>query len=177
MALKINLYKEKRTASENYSKVYGRVESNKIMTLDDMAEHMKDHNSNYSVGAIRGILTDLVACTREMVLNGIPVKYDDLAIFRPAITSRAADTVDDWNVTDHVKAVRMQCRATGKCTPKQLRADAQFGFTQLAQRIKAGELVLSNRKKEYISGVGGSGNAGGGSGEPTVTRKTSKRHV
>ena len=166
--LKLNFYKEKRTASENYSKVYARVESNKIMSLDDMAEHMKDHNSNYSVGAIRGILTDLVACTREMVLNGIPVKFDDLAIFRPAISSKAADTAEDWNVTEHVKAVRMQCRPTGKCTPKELRGDAQFGFTQMAQRIKAGELVLSNRKKEYISGVGSGSGSGSGGGEPTV---------
>ena len=66
--------------------------------------------------------------------------------------------------------VRMQCRPTGSSVPKLMSAAAQLGYTSLAQRIKNGEAILSNRKGEYLASSGSSGGNSGGSGggEPVV---------
>ena len=42
---------------------------------------MSNHNTPYSKGAIMGMLTDMVGCIKELLLEGKNVKIADLAIF------------------------------------------------------------------------------------------------
>ena len=46
-----------------------------------LAKHMANHNTPYSEGLIKGVLTDMISCTKELILDGKNVKLDDLAIF------------------------------------------------------------------------------------------------
>ena len=44
-----------------------------------LAKHMANHNTPYSEGLIKGVLTDMISCTKELILDGKNVKLDDLA--------------------------------------------------------------------------------------------------
>ena len=82
--------------------------------------------------------------------------------------TRAADGTYDAS-NGNVKCVRMHCRTTGQATQARMTQDAELGYTSMAQRIKNGEVELSNTKGVYL--VGGSGNSGNNSGwgdEPVV---------
>ena len=46
--------------------------------------------------------------------------------------------------------------------------DAELGYTSMAQRIKNGEVELSNTKGVYLVGGSGSGNNSGWGDEPVV---------
>lgn len=148
--LKVNLYKNKRQGDENFGKVYCRAENADPIGIVELADHMSAHNSPYSKGVIKGILTDMVGCIKELILMGQPVKLDDLAIFKASLVSTPANNVDSFDLNTNVKCVKLLAISTGKVTRKELSSDAILGYTSLAQRIKNGEITLSNRKGEYI---------------------------
>ena len=49
---------------------------------------MSNHNTPYSSGVIKGVLADMVSCTKELILDGKNVKLDDLAIFSVGSSAR-----------------------------------------------------------------------------------------
>lgn len=153
--LKINLYKNKRQGDENFGKVYGRSENNAPIELEGLAEHIAEHGTVYTPDVVLGVLKKLASCIKELTLSGQPVKIADLCIIRANVTSTPANNVDSFDIATNIKKVRMQFTATGKATPAKMTEDARMGYTSLAQRIKNGEVTLSNRKGEYITGGDG----------------------
>ncbi len=149
--LKLDFYKNKRQGDQNYGKIYGRVKNAEPINLEQLAEHMCEHNTPFSPGVIKGILTDMVSCIKEMVLLGQPVKIDGLAIFKAAVTSKPANDVESFDLDSNIANVRLQCRAVGKLVRKELTNASTLGYTSLAMRVKSGEIILSSRKGEYIA--------------------------
>jgi len=153
--LKVNFYKNKRQGHKNYGKLYVRAENAEPIGISELAEHMAEHDTPFSPGTINGILTDMVRCIRELMLMGQPVKLDNLAIFKASIESKPANDLETFDLKTNVKNVKLLAIATGKVTRAELTDDAFLGYSSLAKRIKAGELILSDVKGEYISEVGG----------------------
>ena len=151
MALKINLYKNKNQENRNYGKVYGRCENQSPIGIRELAEHIKTHGSVYTIDVIAGVMIMAANCIKELVLDGIPVKIDDLCIFTPSVISVPAATADQFDLSVNVPKVKMACRATGEATIKKMTEDATLDYTDMAQRIRAGELVLSNNKGVYVT--------------------------
>ncbi len=149
--LKLDFYKNKRQGDQNYGKIYARAKNAEPINLEQLANHMCEHNTPFSPGVIKGILTDMVSCIKEMVLLGQPVKIDGLAIFKAAVTSKPANDVESFDLDSNIRNVRLQCRAVGKLVRKDLTNDATLGYTSLAMRVKSGEIILSSRKGEYIA--------------------------
>ena len=78
----IKLAKNKnKTIKEAYGKYYARPVVTETIGIDELAEHMSSHNTPFSKGAIKGLLTDMVSCVKELVLQNKAVKIDNLAIF------------------------------------------------------------------------------------------------
>ena len=78
----LNLYKNKnKKMPEAYGKYYARPAITQTIGIDGLSEHMSSHNTPFSPGAVKGMLTDMVICIRELCLQGIAVKIDNLAIF------------------------------------------------------------------------------------------------
>ena len=117
-------YRKYQNQSKNtaaYGKWYGRaVTLGKTVELDDLAKHMAEHNTPYSTGAIKGVLTDMVSCIRELVLEGKSVKLPDLAIFSAGVQSTAAETSEAFTTQKNIKSVYMRARATGGFTRDEL---------------------------------------------------------
>ena len=75
MSIFYRKYQNRVKESKMYGKWYARVVTmGKTVTLEELAEHMAQHNTPYSEGVIRGVLTDMVNCIRELVLEGKSVK-------------------------------------------------------------------------------------------------------
>ncbi len=92
--------------------------------VDELAKHMAQHNTPYSAGAIKGMLTDMIDCMKELMLDGKNVKLDDLAIFSIGIECTGATSRENLTVKDNVKSVKFRARATGEMTNKQLNLEA-----------------------------------------------------
>lgn len=106
-------------------KYYARPVVNETLDLDALAKHMSDHNTPYSPGAIKGVLTDMVSCIKELVLDGKNVKLDNLAIFSCGIIpDHGAESAEAFKVATHVKGVKLRARATGKLSNKNLNLEA-----------------------------------------------------
>ena len=73
---------------EAYGKYYAYPVITQTVGIDGLAEHMASHNTPFSKGAIKGMITDMVSCIKELTLQGFAVKIDDLAIFSIGIRNK-----------------------------------------------------------------------------------------
>ena len=186
--LELNISQNNNTQSSAYGKYFARVEYKRTMSIDDMAKHMAEHNTPFSIGTIAGILKDFVACTREQCLNGNTVKIDNLAIFKcsvqangmvmgpnykivgglgsvPSTVGRTPDYTKESQYA--IKSAKLLAQATGEFTREELNGDATFRWTKAAKNV-IDELTGSSDSGNSggggsQSGNGGSENQGGGS--------------
>ena len=105
------------------TKAYATAQMTEKLTLDDFAEHISDHNSPFSKGVVKGILTDAVACLREMMLAGKRVCLGDLGTFGVELASEGARTTNEFSA-QNIKAVNVRWSPGKKF--KNLRDEAQF---------------------------------------------------
>ena len=116
----------KSKGNKAYGKWFARATVNQTIDLEQLAEHMANHNTPYSKGAIFGVLTDMVNCIHELVLDGNAVKIPNLAIFSAGLTTKLAKTRKDFTVTENIKSVRLRSRSTGNFTRAELTSAAQM---------------------------------------------------
>ena len=123
--LRISLYQNNNEKSQAYQKWYPRVVAEETIGLDELAEHMASHNTPFSKGAIKGILTDAVVFTKELLLLGKNVKFPDLAIFSVGLrVLGGSPTPEEFNVSKYVRGVKLRARGTGELTSANLKLDA-----------------------------------------------------
>ena len=120
------LKQNKNSKSASYGKYFAYPVIKETVTLDGLAEHLASHNTPFSKGAIKGMLTDMVSCIKELLLEGKNVKISDLAIFSLGIKNSkgGASTADDFTVAKHIKGVKLRARATGELITKSLNLEA-----------------------------------------------------
>lgn len=145
---------------EAYGKYYARPVVTQTVNLNGLAEHMTEHNTGFSPGATKGLLTDMVKCIKELVLQGLAVKIDDLAIFSIGLkTKKGADSEDDFSVAKNIEGVRLRARATGNLTSSKLDIQASL-------KNAANLLVEDSSKTTTPSGPDGDG-SGSGTNDPS----------
>lgn len=145
---------------EAYGKYYARPVVTQTIDLNGLAEHMTEHNTGFSPGVTKGLLTDMVKCIKELVLQGLAVKIDDLAIFSIGLkTKKGADSEDDFSVAKNIEGVRLRARATGNLTSSKLDIQASL-------KNAANLLVEDSSKTTTPSGPDGDG-SGSGTNDPS----------
>ena len=160
-------YQNKNRHSVAYGKWFARaVTIGKTFTVDDLAKHMSEHNTPYSKGAIKGVLTDMIDCIRELMLEGKAVKLDGLAIFSAGIKTKkkGAPTSEDFSTTKHIDSVYMRARATGEFTRAELTKAGNV--TELPKNFTDYKEEEENENGSSSTGSetgGGNGSEGGGS--------------
>ena len=138
------------------SRVYGKWFAYPVIEetidLDALAEHMSNHNTPYSEGVIKGLLTDMISCIKELLLEGKNVKIDDLAIFSLGIKNSkgGSNTEEDFSVTKNINGVKLRARATGTLVAKSLNLDATLK--------KATAISGSNTSNGVNANTGNGGN-------------------
>ena len=157
--VELNLYQNNNQTSEYYKKWYARADYKQTYGIHELARHMAEHETPFSEGTIKGILTDAVKCIRHLTLDGHTVKIDNLAIFKCSVEGNAVNTLYD-KVNDitikavigpktardpktgavhptgnAVKSMKLLAQATGDYTKAELNKDAVLGWTTLAQKM------------------------------------------
>ena len=70
--------------------------ADETVDLAALAHHMEEHNTGFSEAMCLGMMTGMVKCIKEMLLQGKNVKIDNLAIFSVGIKNKeGADSEDD----------------------------------------------------------------------------------
>ena len=123
------LYNVKKNKNEKMPNAYGKYYAYPVVTqtigIDGLADHISSHNTPFSPGAIKGMLTDMVICVRELALQGIAVKIDNLAIFSIGIKNKmGADSEKDFSISKNIEGVKLRARATGELVSDKLNLDA-----------------------------------------------------
>ena len=122
----IKLAKNKnKTIKEAYGKYYARPVVTENIGIDELAEHMASHNPPFSKGAIKGLLTDMVSCVKELVLQNKAVKIDNLAIFSIGIRNKeGAASEKEFTIANNIDGFRLRARGTGEFSAKTINLEA-----------------------------------------------------
>lgn len=105
--LKYSLALRKSNPSEKNSekKVYAVMQSNETIGLDNLTDHMTEHNTPFTGGTLTGVLKDAMKCIIEQMLAGNRVNLPGLGTFYVTISSQGADSADEFNPTAHITRV------------------------------------------------------------------------
>ena len=121
------LKQNKNEKSSAYQKWFAYPVIEETIELDGLAEHMSTHNTPFSKGAIKGMLTDMVSCIKELLLEGKNVKISDLAIFSLGIKNNGGATSEDtFTISKNIKGVKLRARATGELITRTLNLEASL---------------------------------------------------
>lgn len=169
--IRVAIYQNKNTKlAEAYGKWYPRVVAEETIGLDELAEHMASHNTPFSKGAIKGILTDAVVCTKELLLLGKNVKFPDLAIFSIGLkVKEGAPSKEEFSVAKYILGLRLRARATGELSSANLdttvkRVDAATKSASKADKPSSDSPSADDNKGGTPSTPsGGDSSQGGGS--------------
>jgi len=149
----------KITSSRSFGKWFAKNVVEETVDLDALAEHMSNHNSPFSKGVIKGLLTDMIQCIKELLLEGKNVKIDDLAIFSLGIKNKLmADKEEDFTVAKNIEGVKLKARATGNLMSKSLNLEATLKKATFIN----GKLTTDDDSTSDGSGSSTGGNSGGG---------------
>ena len=167
-------YVLKKNINEKMPNAYGKYFAYPVITqtydIDQLVDHMASHNTPFSRGAIKGMITDMVACIRELVLQGIAVKIADLAILSIGIKNKGgAASEKEFTIAKNIEGLKMRARGTGDFSCLNLSLD---GTLKKATAISAdstttddgGKTPPEDNKGDSGTDQGGSGTDQGGTG-------------
>ena len=148
---------------EAYGKYYAYPVITQTVDIDGLAEHMASHNTPFSKGAIKGMITDMVSCVKELALQGFAVKIDDLAIFSIGIRNKeGAASEKEFTIAKNIDGFRLRARGTGEFSAKTINLEA----TLKKASALLGDGTTTDTDKGTTGGEnteqGGSGTTGGG---------------
>lgn len=156
------LKKNKNSKSAAYGKYFAYPVIEQTIDLDDLAEHMSSHNTPYSKGTIKGMLTDMVGCIKELLLEGKNVKIADLAIFSLGIKNNSgAASEEAFSVTKNIRGVKLRARATGELLAKSLNLDATLKKASVTTKKASNGGGTSGGGSTSGETTGGSGSTSG----------------
>ena len=150
----------KITGNKCFGKWFAKNVVEETIDLDGLADHMSHHHSPYSKGVIKGLLTDMIGCIKELLLEGKNVKIDDLAIFSLGIKNKEmAVKEDDFTVSKNIGGVKLKARATGDLMSKSLNLEATLKKATFVN----GKLTTEPSTTPSGGGSAGGNDSGGGS--------------
>ena len=150
-------------------KWYAKAVQDRTIDFEDLVTHMSEHNSPYSRGVIHGVLTDMLDCVKELVLDGKSVRLGDLGLFSVGLKTSGAKSRDRWSVATHVQGVTLNVRNTKTWSNAELRKN-----TTLQELIGYDDGSADTPSDDTPSDSGNdSGNGGNNNGSGDGTERIS----
>ena len=156
-------------------KAYAKNQIREIWDLDKFCKHIASHNSGYSRGMVKAILSDMCDCLVEQLLNGNKIKLGSLGVFSTSISSDGADSIDKFTEAN-IKAVNINFTPGTDFENLIDRAEFKLVASRFAQaavlraeKTGKGTVDLEAAKKKPTSGKddGDGGNKPSGDGGNT----------
>ena len=145
---------------EEGKKAYANLQLTGLVDINELAEHIAEHNSVFSKGTIVGILTELSVCMRELILQGYKVILGDIGTFAPSISSDGAESKEKFSA-QNIKTMGVNFNV-GKAF-ENLRRDAEFEKTT-TRKAQAAALKAENEgltTADWTAEEGETGETGG----------------
>ena len=159
---------------EEQPKWYAKSVQDRTIDFEDLVTHMSEHNSPYSRGVIHGVLTDMLDCVKELVLDGKSVRLGDLGLFSVGLKTTGAKSRDRWSVSTHVQGVTLNVRNTKNWSNAELRKNTilqeLIGYDDGSNDTE--DDSPSNEPTDSGNNSGG-GNDNGGGGVERISISTS----
>nr|WP_297067290.1 DNA-binding protein [Prevotella sp.] len=116
---------------------YAYAITTQMMGVDGLASHMAGHNTPFSKGAIKGMITDMAFCIKELCLQGISVKIDDLAIFSIGIKNKmGAKSEKEFSIAKNIEGYKLRSRGTGELAAGNLDVEVKKVSSLLASEMQ-----------------------------------------
>ena len=153
-------------------KWYAKAVQDRTIDFEDLVTHMSEHNSPYSRGVIHGVLTDMLDCVKELVLDGKSVRLGDLGLFSVGLKTSGAKSRDRWTVATHVQGVTLNVRNTKTWSNAELRKNTTLqeliGYDDGSSTNDEGDTPTDEGNNN-----GGGNNNGSGDGTERIFISTS----
>jgi nucleoid DNA-binding protein len=134
----------------SYEKWYAVPVTGGTLDLEDLVDHMRNHNCPYSKGIILAIITDMVDCVRELVMEAKTVSITGLCNFSVGIVSKkGCEDPKDFKLSEYVEGIRLRARAIGDFTPSALSLDATLKRSQLDPTLTSGTVTDDDDQSEF----------------------------
>ena len=161
--LKYQIYQSQLKDSPSFGKFYARIISDGTIDVKGLAEHMAKHNTPFSPGTITGIITDAIACIKELALDGKRITLDGLVSIGLSITHKmGAVSADEFSVSKNVDKVKLVAMGVGEFSSSLLTTQAKLKESNTYQSPRTGS--TTDEPEPEIPGGGSGSDAGGGSG-------------
>ena len=85
---------------EEPKKAYASMQHQRTLSLEELADHIVEHGSPFSRGAIYGIIVDLTVCAAEALTEGNNVDLGKLGCLRTTVSSVGADTLEEFSAAN-----------------------------------------------------------------------------
>lgn len=85
---------------------YAKNQVRKVLTFDEFVKHISDHNSVFTRGTVKGVVSDTCACLVEQLLMGNKVQFGELGIFGISIICEPAVTLKEFS-ENNIKEVNI----------------------------------------------------------------------
>ena len=138
----------KKTEQGYATVALGTAQIHDKLDFDDFCQHIADHNSPFSKGTTKGVLTDAVECIREQLLAGNSVSLGDLGTFHVELACEPAVTTEDF-LASNIKEVNV--RWTPGKRFQNLRKDAEFQL--VPTRKLAADAIEVIKNTDTIQGL------------------------
>ena len=125
--------------SPSYGKYYARIVSTGTYDVKGLAEHMAKHNTPFSPGTITGILTDAIACIKELALDGKRITLDGLLSIGLSISHKmGAESADEFSISKCVDKVKLVALGVGEFSSSLLTSQAKLSESKSYQSPRTG---------------------------------------
>jgi len=81
---------------EEPKKAYANLQLTDVLTIEQLAEHIQDHNTSYSYGTVIGVIAEMTHCIKELLMQGFKVSLGQLGSFSPAISCNGASSIEKF---------------------------------------------------------------------------------
>ena len=140
---------------------YAYAITTQMMGVDGLAAHMAGHNTPFSKGAIKGMITDMAFCIKELCLQGISVKIDDLAIFSIGIKNKVgAKSEKEFSIAKNIEGYKLRSRGTGELAAGNLDVEVKRVSSLLASEMQVPGVDSEDSAGDNAGGTGGTGGTG-----------------
>ncbi|MBQ9559993.1 MAG: DNA-binding protein [Bacteroidaceae bacterium] len=161
--------------TESEKKIFANAQVHEVLDLQQFARHISQHGSPYTRDVIVGVVTAVVDCLREELLDGNKVSLGDLGSFYVTFSGEGVDKADDYNPQTCIKKVNIRWDAGRNFADLKQEATFNLVSTRKQQQIdrkaekEALNLLVGTSASDSNDNTGGSGNQSGSGDNPDVT--------
>lgn len=146
MAVFYKLYQDNRTNAKFKGQWYARAVHTGTVDIDDLAEEMQA-NCTVKRADIVAVLSELVETMKKHLQMSHRVKLDRLGTFKIGMTTKAAETVEDFSASNNVTSVHVLFQPETKIEKNKTRVRALLSGCKVQETAQKRRRLSPRRRR------------------------------